>query len=178
MKSSKQTAQFTGLVAYLKGYVRKHYPKLEPKHVFLDPRGAFAYCSFVVAGVEHQIRLRVPLNAPVGARPLFDSLYSGDELVWRYSVNYQPNVPWGEQRRIHLYEFGGVYLQVHVKAGTPYDIVEQVILLNGTGLTLGIATMIRVHVAKLWGMTTTLSKQERKEHNRLLREGTLKKPST
>ncbi len=171
MKSSQQTAQFTGLVEYLKKYIPRHYPLLVPQKTFLDPRGAFAFCPFVVGGEEFQIRLRIPKNAPVGARPLLDSIYRGEVLVWRYSVNYQPNVPWGEQQRIHLFEFTNLLFQVHVKAGTPYDIVEQVTLLNGKELPLGIAIMLRVHVAKLWGMTTTLTKAERRERQRLMKEG-------
>lgn len=168
----RQTAQLSGLGTYLSGYVRKHYPNLRVVESFTDARGAFAICALPRGDTQLLIRLRVPLNAPVNARPLFDSVYNGNELLWRYSNDYRPTVPWGEQRRIHLYEMAGVDTLVHVVAGSPVDIIEKVTALNGgdfSSPTLG--AFLRVHVAKLWGMTTQLRKAERRGLMQLQREG-------
>lgn len=167
-----QTAQLSGLGTYLSGYVRKHYPNLRVAESFTDSRGAFAICALQRGEAELLIRLRVPLNAPVNARPLFDSVYNGKELLWRYSDDYRPTVPWGEQRRIHLYEMAGVDTLVHVIAGSPVDIIEKVTALNGGDFNSPtLAAVLRVHVAKLWGMTTTLRKAERRELAKLQKDG-------
>ncbi len=167
----KETAQLTGLLPYLKGYVTRHYRSLRITESFMDARGAFVMCAIQSGGVEYTIRLRVPLNAPVAARPLFDSVYHKEKLLWRYSVDYRPGVPWGEQRRVHLYEFAEVHTLIHVTAGTPYDIIDKVTAINGGDLSsLQLTAILRLHVAKLWGMTTTITKPERKVLANLQRE--------
>lgn len=169
-----QSALFTGLVAYLKKYIEGHYhPQLRIDKTFIDQRGAFAFCLLDVGGKTYTIRLRLPHNAPIGARPLFDSMYLGEQLLWRYSVDYRPNVPWGEQRRVHLYHFSGVHFLIHVLAGTPYDVIEKVTYLNGDDPSPELAAMLRIHVAKLWGMTTTISKAERRVLSALQKKGVL-----
>lgn len=171
-----RATQWTGLATYLKKYVATHYPNLRVLESFTDLRGAFVKCSVSARDVEYQVRLRVPANAPVGARPLFDSVYQGDKLIWRYSVDYRPNVPWGEQRRIHLYELAGVNSLVYVTAASPVDIIEKVTSINGDDFnSITLVAFLRVHIAKLWGMTTEISKVERRDLARLQIEGLAQK---
>jgi hypothetical protein len=170
-KEVSKAVLLTGLLKHLKAYVGKNFPRLVYVDSFIDDRGAFARYALSVNERMLILRMRIPNNAPPYARPLFDSLYYNDQLVWRYSVDYRPNVPWGEQRRIHLYHFEGFHVLIHVVSGSPRDIVEQVNHINGGVMAPELSAILRVHVARLWGMTTPISKAERRVLRALQQRG-------
>ncbi len=161
--ANSKAAILTGLKPYLEGYVRKHWPGLEMVEGYLDERGAFVHCAMNIKGKEFIIRLRVPKDAPIDARPLFDSVLYKGKVLWRYNDDYRPNIPWGERIRIHMFRFEGLFLLAHVKWGEPFDVVEKVTYLNGAALPEIESILSKLLVAKLWGMTALISKKERKE---------------
>lgn len=170
-RSSKGVRSLGEQKAYLLRYVAKYYPRLQPIDSFIDERGAFVYCALSAKGKEWIIRLRLPSNAPEKAIPLFDCLTQGGVEIWRYSLDYRPNVPWGEQHRAHLFDFQGFHTVMIVVAGSPRDIIESATHLNGEPLMPELAAVLRTKVAYLWGMTTTVSKAERRSLARLSKTG-------
>ncbi len=164
------------LMTYLTRYVAKYYPRLTVTDSFIDQRGAFVYCPVTRGGKVYRIRLRLPFNAPVQSIPLFDSLLLGEEVVWRYSVNYRPNVPWGEQHRVHLYHFEGFHVLMYVVGGSPRDLIERATHVNGSELRPELAALLRTKVAQLWGMTTTITKAERRKLLELEKQGMTSSP--
>lgn len=161
-KNGAARAFMANMPTYIREYAVTHYPRLTVDKVFVDERGAFACCGLGVSGQQYMVRLRLPRNAPPGARPLFDSLYLGDKLVWRYVDNYKPNVPWGEQRRIHLCQFETMFVMVHVVAAFPQDGVVRVSYVDDKDFTPELATALRIHIARLWGMVAVVTKAERR----------------
>jgi hypothetical protein len=60
-----------------------------------------------------------------------------------------------------------------VVAGSPRDIIESATHINGDPLLPELAAILRTKVAYLWGMTTTISKAERRRLTKLSNEGLL-----
>jgi hypothetical protein len=159
-KIQPTTALLTGLKAYLEKYIRQHYPRLPIVNSWLDERGAFADCQL---GKQLMIRFRLPKDAPLGARPLFSQVTKGEVVVWSYLTDYRPTVKWGQTVRVHLHDFRGeVYWLIHVQSGEPYDIVDRVTYLNNLELSPESSTIAKALVARLWGMTTALTRLEKR----------------
>lgn len=170
-ENTRTGSHLVGLGKYLEKYAAKHFPQMQFEKTFIDERGAFGLFGLTVNGSRYTVRLRIPQNAPPEPRPLLDSILLGDKVVWRFSLDYKPNVPWGEQRRIHLYQMEGVYAAAHVVAGSPFDVVDAVTRLNNKDFEPELAVLLRVQLARLWGMNTTITKPERKVLSRLQQKG-------
>lgn len=151
-------------VGYIKGYVARHFPKLEfcNSNVF-GHDGVVTYRATVRNQVL-EILFSMPKTAPADAIPLLQKvseIHRGRaQRVWEFQRDCLPYVPLSHKWRVHLWQ-GPTGELCQVQVDETDDVVETVVRLNGDPFAEPVLTKILVwKVSGLWGLKSRLTRAD------------------
>jgi hypothetical protein len=149
---------------YLTQYIAHAFGHMQLNPLTVQRQGEMIKSSVIMhqGGESYIFSLMLPANAPHGARPLCVKVIHQErkELLWEYNQDHKPHVPWGRTERVHLACFETKLILVHIDEAYQGRVVR-VTDIFGSSLSVPLQALLKVHFARLWGLSCRVSKLEK-----------------
>jgi hypothetical protein len=155
-------------------YMRRHHSGLEmqPVRSFSREKGVKAWVNHKFNNSSYGFEMMLPRSAPEGGRPLCTKVATNGKIVWEFISDHKSFHGVQQKVRVHLHQFqfgqAKQFALVEVIEGDP-DRVSKVFRIDGDEFSLDVEVLMKVQIARLWGMRVRSTKEEQRALDRLLK---------